>query len=305
MSPENPVIDRFSAVAADTAGSVSVVWVPGRPAETEVVVTAGARLASVRGESGAEVYLVSSSHPEPHAQRLLDLWERDPDRFVPPRETQGSFLLIDPRRGELVYGRDRTAVHHLYTAWHGDTLLLSTHIQPFVGTVCTELDPIGMQLYIFACTTPFMLYQGLFATLPGQWKRLGREATPDSVDLFWGETFWQIEEVEVPGDYDEATRRYADLLTECVEDNLHGSSAGLFLSGGSDSASVLGALMRLGVSQVVAVHATTDGQTLGDRELVERLDETFSFDLHWIRPDHWDQPAPPVRRRRPRLRRRR
>ena len=131
---------RFLERALEHPATVSLLWAPSRESEPTLVVTPGHGLGSATGESGARVVVVTCSHATRRAERLLELYERDPASFSPPRDTLGSFVLVDPARRRCLLGRDRTAVQHLYGMWSGDTLAVSTRIQPFMGTLCRGPD---------------------------------------------------------------------------------------------------------------------------------------------------------------------
>jgi hypothetical protein len=281
--------ERFLSNSAEHPATISVLWSPSREPSPTVVVTKGHGLGDVTGESGVRVAMVTNSHARERATRLLELYERAPDSFTPPRETLGSFVIVDPGRRRCILGRDRTAVQHLYSAWVGDTLAVSTRIQPFMNSLCHRLDPIGVELFLaFGTLAPFPLYEGLNALPTGQWLEVDSRATPEGLELDWGRTFWEIEPTEVPDTYERAVERYGELFLASIEDTLEGSSAGLFLSGGSDSACVLGALVQLGVSDIQAVHMHTEGQIGGDFPLVQSLAKAFSFDLSIVDPSGYE-----------------
>jgi hypothetical protein len=283
---ERPVAhDRFLARAAQQPTTVSLLWSPTRETSPTIIVVDGHGLADVTGESGVRVLLVTTSHARARAASLLEVYERNPDSFRPPRATLGSFVIVDAARRRCILGRDRTAVQHLYATWAGDTVAVSTRLQPFLGTVCDRLDRTGCELFLaFGTLAPFPLYDGLSALPTGQWIDLNPSATPDTVALDWGQTFWKIEPTAVPESYDAAVERYGDLLLRSIEETQEGSSAGILLSGGSDSACVLGALSRLGVPDIHAVHMHTDGQRGGDYPLVQALADAFEFRLDVVDP---------------------
>ncbi len=241
-------------------------------------------------ERGPTAWLVASSRSTERAAALLEVYERDPSGFRPPRETLGSFLIVDPARERVCMGRDRTAVYHVYAAQRDGVLYASTHPEPFLGTVCQAFDPVGLDLLLAygIAIAPFPIYEGLHAVMPGQWLDLDRADLGGPVELGWGKVFWQIERVEVGGDYDAAVQRYGDLFLANVEDNLQGSAAGVYLSGGSDSACVMGALAALGVDQVVAAHMQVEGHMDAEMGLVEALRRAYGFELELVYPKAWD-----------------
>ena len=281
--------ERFLERTSDRPATFSLLWTPGREAVPTLVVTEGHGLGDVTGASGVRCVMVSTSHARERAARLLSTYEGDPSAFRPPRETLGSFVIVDPSRRRCVLGRDRTAVQHLYGTWDGDTVAVSTRLQPFMGTLSRGLDPTGCELFLaFGTLAPFPLYEGLSALATGHWIDLGPGSTQDTASLSWGQVFWEIEPVEVPDQYDVAVERYGELLMRSIEETQEGDAAGLLLSGGSDSACVLGALSALGVRDIHAVHMHTDGQKGGDYPLVRSLADTFDFRLDVVDPTTYD-----------------
>ncbi len=281
--------EGFLHRATARPATVSLLWTPSREPTPTLVVTPGHGLGDVTGESGVRCVMVTTSHAASRAEQLLSIYERSPESFQPPRDTLGSFVLVDPSRRRCLLGRDRTAVQHLYGTWDGETVAVSTRLQPFMGTFSRGLDPTGSELFLaFGTLAPFPLYEGLSALATGHWIDLDPSATSATVSLSWGETFWEIEPVEVPDTYDAAVERYGELLLRSIEETQEGSSAGLLLSGGSDSACVLGALSRLGVADIQAVHMHTAGQTGGDFALVEALAEAYDFQLDVVDPSTYE-----------------
>lgn len=119
---------------------------------------------------------------------------------------------------------------------------------------------------------PLPLVKGVKSLQPGHWVRLGESGESER------RVFWQIERVDVPRDYETATEYYGELLLENIRAHVEGSAAGVFLSGGSDSAAVVGALHRLCVETVVAAHMEVGNCPTEDRD-VEALRDTYDFNL--------------------------
>jgi hypothetical protein len=242
--------------------------------------------ARVDAESGVVACMIASSRPLERLEALLAARERAPRGFVPPRETQGSFLIWDPARRELMLGRDRTACYHLYTGYRDGALYVATGVEPFLGTVSNRFDPVGRDLYLAFSSpvAPFPIYHGIHPLLPGRYLRLDSAELVTEPDLRASRTFWQIERVEVPGDYDQAVARYGELFLANVSEHLEGGSAGVMLSGGSDSACVVGALAHLGVPDVRCAHMRVSGHQDQELGLVQALQARYGFELDLVRP---------------------
>lgn len=282
----HPTDRAFLARALHLAHGYAAVLRAG--AEPSFRVAARETSVSVRvdAESGVTACMIASSRPGERLAALLKAYDRDPGGFVPARETQGSFLIWDPKRRQILLGRDRTACYHLYTGYRDGALYVATGVEPFLGTVSTRFDPVGRDLFLAFSSpvAPFPIYHGIHPLLPGRYLRLDPAELLSEPDLRASETFWQIERAEVPGDYDEAVKRYGELFLENVSGHLQGSTAGVMLSGGSDSACVVGALAALGVPEVICAHMRIDGHQDQELGLVEALRARFGFALDIVRP---------------------
>lgn len=216
---------------------------------------------------------------EESARRLLSLYLSNPGSFDPPRNTDGSFVLIDTDRRRMWAGRDRSQAFHLYWTECDATLYLSTSQLPLCGTVCRELDAAACDMYLVSgiVIAPMPLLRGLRAVLPGHacaWQGSG----PPKETIFWS-----IQRTGVPDAYDAAVERYGELLLDNIHRHVRSDSAGLFLSGGSDSAAVAGALHKLGVRNKVALHMEV-GNMPAESEDVAVLARAYSLNFQDITP---------------------
>ncbi len=235
--------------------------------------------------AGVEVLVSASVEPRETAERLLRTYLCNPAGFDPPRDTEGSFLIVDCPRRRVCFGRDRSAGQHLYASVREQRLYLGSELRPFLGPVCERFDPLGVAVFLSAGLhiAPFPLYEGLAAILPGHWHvwAMGEPAP----DLARPRVFWRVERTEVPADYRTASARYADLLSDRIRRAIGSGGAGVYLSGGSDSATVVGALVKLGVRPLIAAHMHVPGHHDNlELALVQRLHEAFGFHLAVVRP---------------------
>lgn len=224
---------------------------------------------------------------EESATRIYKSYIKGDAGYVPPRNTDGSFLIFDSRNQRFFIGRDRSQAYHMYMSMQGDQLYLSTNAQPFLGSVCRGLDPVGCDLYLSSGATvaPFPILKDISALLPGEYLQAGVKDFSTPLSLKRVRTFWQIDPVDIPDDYNVAVSRYGDLLTGNIERHLENQSAGVFLSGGSDSAAVVGALHKLKCPKVVAGHLSTPGFFDVEKSLVGELQKSYNFQLELLSPD--------------------
>lgn len=225
------------------------------------------------------------------AQSISESYVKNPERYIPSRRTDGSFLIFDERMRRILIGRDRSQAYHMYWSYYDEHLYISTNIQPFLGTVCKELDPVGCDLFLSYGVTigPFPLYKGLNVLLPGEYLRIDIENISRGLSSSIARTFWQIDPVDVPDEYTQATDRYGELLIENIQRHLKQPQAGVFLSGGSDSASVVGVLHKIKCPQVVAGHMAIPGNFDIEKILVTELQREYQFRLEMIEPDYMAQ----------------
>ncbi len=220
-------------------------------------------------------------------EAIYKKYKENPNSFMPSRNTDGSFLIIDPANGRIVLGRDRSQTYHIYLVLNESGLYISTSVLPFMGTICKELDPAACDLYLTygIVIGPFPLLKNLQALLPGHYLKLDWSDLSNTNRLKKPYVFWEIEPAEVPKSYGKATAQYGELLCENIQRHLKDSSAGVFLSGGSDSAAVVGILNKLNCRQVVTGHMAIPGFFDDAKTLVKRLQEAYKFQLKFIEPD--------------------
>lgn len=201
--------------------------------------------------------------------------------YVPPRATEGSFLIVDREEKRVIAGRDRSQAYHLYIVEEGRRLHVTTDISTLCGTVCKELDATAVDLYLNQgiVLAPFPLLKGVRAFLPGHY--CVYDADHSGQDL----EFWRIKIADIPERYDHAVEQYGELFLDNIKRNLSGDRAAVFLSGGSDSAAVMGALHKLGSIKTSAVHMTIPGRFPFETEDVKELHKAYYFDLHYYTPD--------------------
>jgi hypothetical protein len=225
------------------------------------------------------VFVQAGCRSSVSAKAIAESYCRDRATFVPSRYTEGSFLIVDSANRRVIAGRDRSQAYHLYIYDDGGTLHITTDIAALCGTVCKELDATAVDLYLNQgiVLAPFPLLKGVRALLPGHYS-LYDDACADL-------EFWRIQAVDIPASYDVAVEHYGEQFLESIRRNVSGSQAAVFLSGGSDSAAVMGGLHKLGVADVQATHMAIKGNFPFERDDVKALHEAYGFNLHYVTPD--------------------
>ncbi len=97
--------------------------------------------------------------------------------------------------------------------------------------------------------------------------------------------FWKIEPCKIPANYDDAVNQYGKLLVDSIKNNIDNDEAAVWLSGGSDSAAIMGALHKLGVGNVHAAHMYYKGNFDFEHDDVNSLQKAYGFNLKNVTPN--------------------
>ena len=216
----------FGAAGASRFGKASVlvheglvVAVYGRPRFTE---TSLAEIARERGPASA----------------LVQAWQRYQTRV--PAYMQGNFALavLEPLNGQAFFALDRTGAERLCYAASGDQLIFGTSVQQVAAhpAVGRTIDPQAIYdyLYFHSIPAPRSLYRGVRKLLPGQYlmRKKGRIETG---------FYWHADYASSEPDFETRRREFRELLDLSVRD-ADAPRTAAFLSGGTDSSTIVGAL---------------------------------------------------------------
>ena len=176
---------------------------------------------------------------------IARLYERHGNDCV--RHLAGSFALaiVDPSNGSALLAVDRLGIRPLcYASRSGKLVFAST-----AGSVAThpsvggELSDQGLfnYLYFHAVPSPGTVYRGVSKLLPGECVTFRNGRTERRF-------YWQLRYAERAAQSKaELERRFRGLLGEAVQRAISGEAeVGAFLSGGTDSSTVVGLLSELG-----------------------------------------------------------
>jgi len=165
-------------------------------------------------------------------------WLRHGEKL--PARMHGTFALVvlEPQKKAAFLALDRVGAERLCFARHGGHLAFGSSAQsvashPAVGHV---IDPQAIYDYLYFHTIPAprSLYQGVKKLLPGQYAvlRNGRLDTG---------FYWQADYSPVDAGFARHRADFRDTLTQAVRD-ADAPATAAFLSGGTDSSTVVGAL---------------------------------------------------------------
>jgi asparagine synthase (glutamine-hydrolysing) len=164
-----------------------------------------------------------------------------------------AFAVWDRAEHTLTLARDRLGIKPLYYAWKRGRLVFASELKALLasGEVSEELDPEGLRqlLTLGSVQPPRTLLRDVHALLPGH----GLELHDGRLSGF---RYWDIDtrwaRAAVAGmDLDELAGSLRDKLLESVRLRVRSDVPfGAFLSGGSDSAAIVGLMREAGVQRV-------------------------------------------------------
>ncbi len=149
-----------------------------------------------------------------------------------------AFAVIEPLKKKACLALDRVGAERLCYAQRGGHLVFGSSVQnvaahPAVGRT---IDPQAIYDYLYFHTLPAprSLYQGVRKLLPGQIVTLKNGALSSGF-------YWQADYAAVDADFDSHRRDFRAILDQAVRD-ADAPATAAFLSGGTDSSTVVGAL---------------------------------------------------------------
>lgn len=210
---------------------------------------------------------------------LANKYRNEIGEFTPPRETNGSFIIVDKSQQSVFAGRDRTQAYHLYYSIDRNIISISTDIRAFLDKYKT-LDAVSIDATIMNgyAMAQFPVVKEVESLMPGIY------FTCNKSFQITKNVYWNINKVEIPDNYDDAIRHYANLLTNSIRANISNDTATVFLSGGSDSAAVMGALNKLRVGNIHAVHMSIKNNYEFEDKDVLCLRDKYNFNLQFLTP---------------------
>ena len=172
------------------------------------------------------------------ATALAHGWLRFGDQL--PAMLAGSFALVvlEPLRKHAFLALDRAGSERLCYAHRNGQLVFGSSAQSVAAHPAAgrEIDPQAIYDYLYFHTIPAprSLYRGVHKLLPGQYASLKNGQLRTGF-------YWQADYGPDPADFDAHRRTFRDLLDQAVR-AADAPATAAFLSGGTDSSTVVGAL---------------------------------------------------------------
>jgi asparagine synthase (glutamine-hydrolysing) len=187
-------------------------------------------LAAIAGEKGA-------------AAAAAEGWLRFGDKL--PTLMVGSFALavIQPIRKRALLALDRVGIERLCYATRSGGIVFGASAQAVAAhpAIGRDIDPQAIYdyLYFHMIPSPRTLYRGVEKLLPGQYLLL--ENGKRSLGFYW-----QADYARDPRrDFESYRAEFRDLLARSVDTAADHAPVAVFLSGGTDSSTVVGALTEV------------------------------------------------------------
>ncbi len=221
------------------------------------------------------------------ATALVDRYRREGASFV--RGLRGAFAvaLWFPDRRRLVVAADRFGLRRMYYTATADGLAFGPRlgVALTLGSVGRRVDPASVYAYLNFGTVPApqTMYQGVRRLAPSQllvWEA-GRLTL---------ETYWDITYTEERRPQAIAKTAIVSQTEEAVRQALRGTeskTSGAFLSGGTDSSTVVGLMTRLTGERVNAFSIGFQEKRYDELEYAELVARHFSAShyTHLVTPD--------------------
>jgi asparagine synthase (glutamine-hydrolysing) len=165
-------------------------------------------------------------------------WVRFGERLPTLLRGNFAFVVLEPLKKKACLALDRVGAERLCFAKRGGQLVFGSSVQSVAAhpTVGRVIDPQAIYDYLYFHTIPAprSLYQGVHKLLPGQ-----------IVTLKDGQInagfYWQADYTPAAADFDSQRRTFRAVLDQSVREADSPATAA-FLSGGTDSSTVVGAL---------------------------------------------------------------
>lgn len=178
------------------------------------------------------------AHDQNPAMAVARGWTRFREKLPTRMQGNFAFAVLEPLQDQAFLALDRVGVERLCYAKHGGQLVFGTSVQsvaahPAVGRI---IDPQAIYDYLYFHTIPAprSLYHGVCKLLPGQYLTLKNNQVGTGF-------YWQADYTPVDLGFEPQRDDFRRLLDQAVRD-ADAPATAAFLSGGTDSSTVVGAL---------------------------------------------------------------
>lgn len=203
-------------------------------------------------------------------------WIRHGEKLPTLMHGNFAFVVLEPIKKRAFLALDRIGAERLCYAKPGNQLVFGSSVQsvaahPAVGHV---IDPQAIYDYLYFHTIPAprSLYQGVRKLLPGQF------ATLQNGQVRTG-FYWHADYAPVDADFDGLRREFRSVLEQAVRD-ADAPATAAFLSGGTDSSTVVGALTAVRGAPVDTFSIGFDAAGFDEMEYARCAADRFQCNSH-------------------------
>ncbi len=220
--------------------------------------------------------LAATARARSPAAALAQGWRRLGEQL--PRHVQGNFAfaVLEPSTGQAFLALDRMGAERLCYAKRGGQFVFGTSVQgvaahPAVGR-SIDTQAIYDYLYFHAIPAPRSLYQGVKKLLPSQYARLKNGQIETGF-------YWHADYAPAAPDYDALRADFRARLDAAVR-GIDAPGTAAFLSGGTDSSTVVGALTAARGGPVDTFSIGFDADGFDEMEYARCAAERFGSHAH-------------------------
>jgi len=187
-----------------------------------------------------------------------------------------AFVVFEPIKQKAFMALDRSGAERLCYAHRGDQLVFGSSVQsvaahPMVGRNINT-QAIYDYLYFHTIPSPGSLYQGVHKLLPGQYAVLSKGQLTTGF-------YWQADYAPDDTGFENQRSKFRSVLDEAVRD-VDSPTTAAFLSGGTDSSTVVGALSAARGSPVDTFSIGFDAEGFDEMEYARCAAERYKCHSH-------------------------
>ena len=203
-------------------------------------------------------------------------WMRFGEKLPTLMHGNFAFAVLEPLKKKACLVLDRMGTERLSYAYRGGNLVFGSSVQnvaahPAVGRT---IDPQAIYDYLYFHTIPAprSLYQSIHKLLPGQIVTLSNGQI--NVDFYW-----QADYAPTQSGFDEQRRQFREILDQAIR-TADAPATAAFLSGGTDSSTVVGALTAARGAPVDTFSIGFDAEGFDEMEYARCAAERYGSRSH-------------------------
>src|SRR5512139_714554 len=203
-------------------------------------------------------------------------WLRFGEKLPTLMQGNFAFAVLEPIKKKAFMALDRVGVERLCYAKHGGQLVFGSSAQSVAAhpAIGRNIDPQAIYDYLYFHTIPAprSLYQGVQKLLPGQYLTLKNGQLSTGY-------YWQADYTPVDAGFDSHRHNFRAVLDQAVRD-ADAPATAAFLSGGTDSSTVVGALTAARGAPVDTFSIGFDAAGFDEMEFARCAAERYGSQRH-------------------------